>query len=266
MKLILSWLKSAGKYAYKNLLPAVITIVMGILIVRILLRIITNALEKSKLEKAAKSLVRSVIRIVLYGLLFLIVASRMGIDVTGIVALASVLTLAISLSVQNTLTNLMGGFTLLNTKPFVSGDFVEIAGQSGSVQEVGLTYTKLRTVDNKIISIPNSSVVSTEIVNYTVSGTRRVEVIVSVSYDTPVDDVIYALRQAGAVETALDDPAPFAAVKSYGDSGIIYLLHVWSESSNYWKTLCDVNRNVKTVFDEKGIQIPYPHLNIHMDK
>jgi small conductance mechanosensitive channel len=266
MKLILSWLKAAGKYAYKNLLPAVITIVMGILIVRILLRIITNALEKSKLEKAAKSLIRSVIRIVLYGLLFLIVASRMGIDVTGIVALASVLTLAISLSVQNTLTNLMGGFTLLNTKPFVSGDYVEIAGQSGSVQEVGLTYTKLRTVDNKIISIPNSAVTNAEIINYTVSGTRRVSVEIAVSYDAPTQLVLEALREAGNVDTILQDKPPFAAMSSYGESAINYVLHVWSKTEDYWTTLFAVNEKVREVFAAKGINMTYPHLNVHLDK
>ena len=133
--------ENLGAYAKTALLPAVLLLVIGILVIRIVMRIVKKGLEKSKLEKAAHSLIKTVIRVVLYGLLALMTASRLGIDVTGVVALASVLTLAISLSVQNALTNVMGGFTLLYTKPFSSGDFVEIAGQSGTVQEIGFLWS-----------------------------------------------------------------------------------------------------------------------------
>ena len=262
---ILTWFGVAGSFALSKVLPAVIIIVAGIFAIRLLMKLVGTALEKSKLEKAAHSLIKSVLQTVLYVLLGLIVASSLGIDVTGIVALASVLTLAISLSVQNALTNLIGGFTLLYTKPFVSGDFVEIAGQSGTVKEVGLTYTKLATADNKIASIPNSAVVATQIINYTTSGTRRVEVTVSASYDSPVEQVLEALKEAAA-STALAEPAPMAAVQSYGESAIGYVLFVWCKGEDYWTTLFDTNRNVKAVFDAKGIKMTYPHVNVHLDK
>ena len=205
-------------------------------------------------------------RIASYILLFLIIASYLGIDVTSIVALASVLTLAVSLAVQNALANVFGGFTLLCTHPFATGDFVEIAGQSGTVREIGLTYTKLATADNKIVSIPNSAVVATQIVNYTVSGTRRVQVIVSASYDAPVENVLEALREAGNVPTALQDPAPSAALLNYKESTIEYTLFVWCKAEDYWTTLFDANKNVKAVFAEKNITMTYPHLNVHLDK
>ena len=255
-----------GAYALENLMPAVIIAVAGILLVQLLMKMVKKFLEKSKLEKAAHSLIKSVLKVVCYVVLLLIIASRLGIDVTSIVALASVLTLAVSLALQNILANVIGGFTLLYTKPFSSGEFVEIAAQSGTVQEIGLTYTKLATGDNKIISIPNSAVVAAEIVNYSITGKRRVDVNVSASYDAPVEQVLEALREAGMVETALPDPAPFAAVVSYGDSAIQYTLRVWSTSDNYWTTLCAVNQNVKAVFDAKGIEMTYPHLNVHLDK
>ena len=249
-----------------TVLPLAIIAAVGILIIRTVLLLVEKTLKKSKLEKAAHGLIKTVLRIVLYGLLALILADKLGIDVTGIVALASVLTLAVSLSVQNALTNLISGFTLLYTKPFASGDFVEIAGQSGTVKEIGLTYTKLSTPDNKTVFIPNGAVTAAQIVNYTILGTRRVDVKVSASYHAPVEQVLQALRQAGAVETALDTPAPFAAVQSYGDSAIIYLLQVWSTSADYWTTLCEVNKNVKKVFDAQGVEMTYPHLNVHMEK
>ena len=266
MSSIISLFGVLGTFAVSKVLPALIIIVAGILAIRLLMKLVVMALEKSKLEKAAHSLIKSVLKTVLYVLLGLIVASNLGIDVTGIVALASVLTLAISLSVQNMLTNLIGGFTLLYTKPFVSGDFVEIAGQSGVVKEIGLTYTKLATADNKIVSIPNSAVVAAEIVNYTVSGTRRVDVTASASYDAPVELVLEALRQVGAVDTALEDKPPFAAVQSYGESAINYVLQVWCRGEDYWNTLFETNRRVKEVFDEKNIAMTYPHINVHLDK
>ena len=258
-------LENVGTYAKTAILPTVLLLVIGILAIRIVMRILKKGLEKFKLEKAAHSLIKTVARVVLYGLLALMAASRLGIDVTGVVALASVLTLAISLSVQNALTNVMGGFTLLYTKPFSSGDFVEIAGQSGTVQEIGLAYTRLSTPDNKSIYIPNSAVTNAEIVNYTVLGTRRVDITVSASYNAPVQLVLETLRQAGNVPTTLEDKAPVAAVDSYGDSAINYTLRVWCNSADYWDTKCAVLEQVKVLFDEKGVEMTYPHLNVHLN-
>lgn len=265
-ELLFSWFQMLGSFALAKLLPAVIIIVAGIFMIRILMTLVNAALEKTKLEKAAHSLIKSVLKTALYILLGLIVASNLGIDVTGIVALASVLTLAVSLSVQTALTNLIGGFTLLYTKPFVSGDFVEIAGQSGTVQEIGLTYTKLATADNKVASIPNSAVTASQIINYTTSGTRRVEISASASYGAPVELVLEALKEAAKVPTVLDDPAPIAVVQNYGDSAIQYTLFVWCKSADYWTTLFQINRNIKVVFDEKNIEMTYPHLNVHLEK
>lgn len=266
MDWIFSKVRQLGDFALAKVLPGLIIVVIGILVIRLVLKLVRVALENSKLEKAAHSLIFSVVKAVLGMLLGLIVASKLGIDVTGIVALASVLTLAVSLSVQNALTNLIGGFTLLSTKPFASGDFVEIAGQSGVVQEIGLTYTRLATGDNKIISIPNNAVVSAQIVNYTVSGTRRVDVTVSASYDAPIDEVLEALREAGKLPGVLESPEIFAAVVSYGDSAINYVLRVWCKTEDYWTILYEANRNVKAVFDQRGIKMTYPHINVHMDR
>ena len=261
-----SLLDKLSGFVLDNVLPVIIILVLGIWGIRLLMKLADTALRKTKLERAPAKLIKALLRIVLYVLLALICASKLGIDVTGIVALASVLTLAVSLSVQNALTNVISGFSLLYTKPFTAGDYVEIAGQSGTVTDVGLTYTKLATADNKIVSIPNSAVTAAQIVNYSVSGTRRVDVTVSTAYSAPVADVLAALRQAGCVATAENTPAPFAAVKEYGESAIHYVLQDWCKSENYWETFFAVNRNVKAIFDEKGIAMTYPHINVHLDK
>jgi small conductance mechanosensitive channel len=266
IEMVKNWIYSLSGFAFSKILPAVTIVVIGILAVRILMKTVGSALEKSKLEKAAHSLIKSLLQAVLYVLLGLVVASKLGIDVTGIIALASVLSLAVSLAVQDVLTNVFGGLTLLYTQPFHSGDYVEIAGQGGTVKEIGLSYTKLTTPDNKEISIPNKNVVSADIVNYTVTGKRRVDFTVTASYDAPIKSVLNALRKAANVSTRLESEEPFVAVSNYGDHAIEYVLRVWSTTDDYWTTKFEINEKIKEVFDADGIEMTYPHLNIHLDK
>ena len=249
-----------------NIFKAVAALVVGVLAIRVVMKLIRMTLEKSRLEKAAHSLITSLAKAAMYILLGLITASTLGIDVTSVVALASVLTLALSLALQNMVSNIIGGFTILYTQPFHSGDYVEIAGQGGTVTEINMTYTMLSTPDRKLISIPNSSVVAAQIVNYSASETRRVEVAASASYDAPVQKVLDALIQAGAVDKALTDPAPAAVVTAYGDSAISYSLRLWVKNEDYWDVYFLVNQRVKEVFDEEGITMSYPHLNVHLDR
>ena len=249
-----------------NILKAVVALIIGFLAIRIINKLILVTLEKSKLEKAAHSLITSLAKAAMYILLGLIVASTLGIDVTSIVALASVLTLALSLALQNMVSNIIGGFTILYTHPFHSGDYVEIAGQGGTVKEINMTYTMLSTPDNKLISIPNSAVVAAQITNYSAAETRRVDVTVSASYTVPTQKVIDALVLAGTVDKSLVDPAPMAVVSAYGESAIQYSLRLWVKSADYWDVFFQVNQRVKNIFDEQGIAMTYPHLNVHLDK
>ena len=263
MDMIKEWLTSQ---TLNRILPTLLVLVVGLLVIRIVTLIVKRTLAKTRLEKAAHSLILSLIRVVLYVLLGLMVASGFGIDVTGVVALASVVSLAVSLAVQDMLANVIGGFTLLSTHPFSSGDYVEVAGQAGTVKEIGLVYTRLTTPDNKLISIPNSAVVSSQIVNYTVTGMRRVEVCVSAAYSNPPQKVIDALVLAGTMDNVLLDPAPAAVLTEYGESVIRYSLRVWVKTEDYWDVYFALNQKVKHIFDEQGITMTYPHLNVHLDK
>ena len=263
MDMIKEWFASQ---TLNRILPTLLILVVGLFVIRIVTLIVKRTLAKTKLEKAAHSLILSMIRVVLFLLLGLMVASGFGIDVTGVVALASVVSLAVSLAVQDMLANVIGGFTLLSTHPFSSGDYVEVAGLAGTVKEIGLVYTRLTTPDNKLISIPNSAVVSSQIVNYTVTGTRRVEIAVTASYDCPTQKVIDALVLAGTMDNVLLDPAPAAVLTEYGESAIRYSLRVWVKTDDYWDVYFALNQKVKYIFDEQGITMTYPHLNVHLDK
>lgn len=256
----------SGSLFFKKLMGTVLILVIGVLVIRVIMRLITAALEKSHLEKAAHSLILSLARAAMYVPLFLIAASQMGIDVSSIVALASVLTLALSLALQNMVSNLIGGFVILYTHPFHSGDYVEIAGQGGTVKEISMTYTVLATPDNRIISIPNSAVAAAQVVNYSSADSRRVELTVTASYDAPTQKVLDALVLAGTVDNALLNPAPSAVIVSYDDSAIRYSLRIWVKPGDYWDVYFQVNQRIKDVFDQQGIEMTYPHLNVHLDK
>lgn len=266
MEKILQWFAPVGQYTLSKLLPMVLLTVLGVLAIQLAMNLLRKGLKKSKLEKAAHTLIRTAIQTVLYVLLALAIASGLGIDVTGVVALASVLTLAVSLSVQDLLANVFGGFTLLYTHPFASEDFVEIAGQSGTVKEIGLTYTKLVTGDNKVVSIPNRAVVAAEIVNYTVTGTRRVDINLEVSYGVATEQVLEIMRNAAKNDAVLENPAPVAVIKEYNATSITYGLMVWCNTADYWDVKFCVNRELSRLCQEAGITFYAPQMKIQLEK
>ena len=260
-------ISALSEMTLSNIVPTALMLIVGTLAVKVILKLAKKSLAKTRLERAAASLIYSLLKVILFLLLGLMAAAKLGIDVTGVVALASVASLALSLALQDSLSNVIGGFLLLSNHPFHTGDFVEIAGQAGTVQTIDITYTKLTTGDNKTISIPNSAVVASQIVNYSTSGTRRVDISVSASYDTPIETVKAALLAAAKLDAVLDTPAaPFAAVMSYGESAINYCLRVWTSADEYWNVFFTINENIKHEFDKAGVEMTYPHLNVHLDK
>ena len=264
---ITKWATEQGLTLATLALRTIIVAVVGLLAIRIINNIVAKVLERSKMDKAAYGLIKTLVKTVLYLLLILILASGLGIDVTGVVALASVVTLAVSLSLQDMLSNVVGGFTLLYTNPFCAGDYVEAGGQSGTVSEIGMTYTKLITPDNKVVYIPNKAVVSAEIVNYTVTGTRRVTIDISASYDNEPQQVIDALVSCADGAYILPEPEkPYAVLTSYGESVINYQLRYWVKGDDYWSSTFEINQKIRKVFAEKGVEMSYPHLNVHVDK
>ena len=250
----------------QKVIPPLILLLVGLVAIRLLLRLFDRVLERSRLERAAYAMLRSVMKALLYFILLLLVVGQLGVDVSSLIAILSVISLALSLAVQGALTNVVGGVTLLTTRPFKAGDFVELGDQSGTVLEVGVTYTKLQTPDNKIVSIPNSTTASAQITNFSAAGTRRVDLTVSASYDSPVELVKAALLRAANTPTSLFTPEPFVGVKEYGDSAITYVLQVWSGASDYWATYFAVNEAIHQEFARDGIEMTYPHLNVHLDR
>ena len=258
--------KIFGNISTAKILPAIITFVISYFVLKLVVKLVSNLLDRTPMEKTIVRFIRSSLRIVMWVLISIITASALGIDTTSMVALISVASLAISLAVQGALSNLAGGVTLLSTHPFRVGDFVEIGGVSGTVQEIGMTYTTLTTADQKEIFVPNSEVSSSKIINYNAVGQRRLDLTFTASYDDSTEDVKTALRKAALLPQVLTDPEPFVSVSNYGDSAIEYLVRVWTLPQDYWDVYYTIIENVRVCFDEAGITMTYPHLNVHLDK
>ena len=255
-----------GAMALPTLGRAVLTFVICIIALKLIMRLVDRLLGKvTKIDGTLKGFIRSAVSILLWLLLVIIVAGALGIPTTSLVALISIAGLALSLSVQNILSNLFSGLTLLVTKPFKAGDYVEVAGKAGVIQTVGLFYTKMNTLDNVAISIPNGDITGSSVNNYSSEPLRRVDMNFCASYDSDTEDVKAAIMDAIAMdEKILADPAPFVRLNEYKDSVVDYVVRVWCRSADYWDVHFNLNENVRKSFAEKGVKMSYGHVNVHI--
>lgn len=256
----------ASGFTVANLLPALIVFVVCLIVVKLICNIFDKFLEKSPIERSLHTFLRSTVRTALYFLTILIVADKLGIPMTSLIALLSVFGLAVSLAVQGTLSNLAGGIMILLSKPFKVGDFVEAGSVSGVAEEIGLVYTKIITVDNKVIYCPNSDISGSRIVNYTAKDSRRVDITVGASYDCKVNDVKAAIAKSidRFKSDLVEGEQVFVAVSAYKDSCIEYVLRVWVPTSRYWDVYFGITEAIKEEFDTNGIVMTYPHMNVHI--
>ena len=238
-----------------------------LVVMKLVQRFVRNLLERGTIEKSLHAFIRATVKILLWFLFFLIMASALGIDVTSLVAVLSVAGLAVSLAVQGILSNLAGGLQVLTSKTFKVGDYIETNSVSGTVAEIGMAHTKLTTIDNKVIYIPNSEIASAKILNYNPQERRRVDLVFSASYDDPTACVVGAIR--GVVDAhpkALQDPEPFVRLSAFKDSCVEYTVRVWCETEDYWDLYYDLLEQVRDAFDQQGITMTYPHMNVHIQK
>ena len=260
-------LKSLTGMTLSRFLSIIILAVICVVVVKCFLRMVNRILEKGRIEKSLHSFIRTASRILSWGLAALIIASALGVDVTSLIAVLSVAGLAISLAVQDSLSNLASGIQLLASQPFKVGDYIEASGVSGTVAEINMVHTKLKTIDNKLIYIPNSEMADAKIVNYNAQERRRVDLVFGTSYNDGTRHVIDTIRWVvEAHPKALKDPEPFVRLTSFGDSCVNYTLRVWCETADYWDLYYDLLEQVRDAFDREGIDITYPHLNVHLKK
>ena len=255
-----------GDISVSSLLSAILTFLICLIVIKIITAGVSKALDKSKkLDNTLRGFITSAVKAVLWVIAGIIVANALGIDTASLVAVVGIAGLALSLSVQNILSNLFSGLTLLITKPFAAGDFVEVAGKSGIVKTVGLFYTQLDTLDNVAVSIPNGDVTASSVNNYSREPLRRVDRTFTVAYDNSTEAVKDAVLKAVAKdERILADPAPFVRLLDYKGSTVEYVVRVWCKGADYWDVYFNLNENVRESFAENGVKFSYEHVNVHI--
>lgn len=260
---------SIGDMALSTLFSAILSFLVCFIVIKLVMKLVDKLMANPtvKLDGTIKGFLRNAIYILLWAVAVIIVANALGIDTTSLVAVVSIAGLALSLSVQNILANLFSGLTLLITKPFAAGNFVEAAGKSGLVKTVGLFYTTMDTLDNVSISIPNSEITGSTIYNYSREPLRRVDMTFSTSYDAATEDVKAAILEVVEQDSRiLHDPAPFVRLSAYKQSCIEYTVRLWVVNADYWAVYFDMNENVRESFQRHGVAMTYEHLNVHIEQ
>ena len=252
--------------SFADIFSALILFLISYIIIRIITRAMGRTLEKSTLEKGVRRFISSIIKIGLWILAVIIIADDLGIKTTSLVAAFSVVGLALSLSMQDILSNIFSGMTILATKPFVSGNFITIGNVEGTVREVGIFYTTVLTVDNKCVYVPNKDMASEKIQNFSSLPTRRVDLTFPLPYDCEPERAKAALLAAAASDKrVLTDPSPLAAILSYKDGTAQYTLRAWVNSSDYLSVTYALNEAVAKYLSNHGISIAHSHLRVHID-
>ena len=257
-----------GDISLSSILSAVLIYVVCYVVIRLLCRAFEKLLDRSKhIDASLKTFFSGAIKAVLWVIAIIIIAGSLGIPVTSLVAVLSVAGVALSLALQGLLSNLFSGITILATRPFNVGDYVQVGGEGGTVKSIGLFYTVLDTPDNRVIYAPNGDITSSKIVNYSAESLRRVIIPVTASYDSATEDVRRAVLAAAAKdEHILTEPAPMAAISGFGSSSVEYTVRVWCKSDDYWDVLFALNENIRESFAEYGVEMSYDHLNVHIEK
>ncbi|HIZ56633.1 MAG TPA: mechanosensitive ion channel family protein [Firmicutes bacterium] len=249
-----------------RLVTAILIFVIGQLLVKLIMKIVNQALTKNKHTDAIiQQFLSSVLKIALQILILIFVLDVFGVPVSSFVTLISAVTLALSLAVKDSLANFAQGIIMMFTKPFTVGDYVETSGVAGTVQSISLFYTRLNTPDNVGIFIPNGDMAKAKVLNYSAEQLRRLELKFSIGYTDDFEKAKDIIRRIiDSHPYALQTPEPFVRVSNHGDSAIEITARIWVENAHYWELNFDMKEQVKKAFDDNGISIPFNQLDIHI--
>lgn len=248
-----------------KLIAAIVVFFVGKWLARKISNLLKRGLERADTDP---TLVGFVGNISYFGLLTMVVIAavgQLGVQTTSFIAVLGAAGLAIGLALQGSLANFAAGVLMIIFRPFKAGDYIEAAGTAGSVEEVQLFTTTLKTPDNKTVIIPNAQVTSGTITNYSARDTRRLDLVFGVGYGDDLDKVKRVIQEVlGEEERLLKDPAPLVGVLNLGESSVDFAVRPWVNSSDYWPVFFDLQENMKKRFDQEGISIPFPQRDVHL--
>ncbi|MBR2965153.1 MAG: mechanosensitive ion channel [Clostridia bacterium] len=258
---IVGWVTTAGV----RLLIAIVILFVSFKVINAIARRIEKKGNKDKYDKTIMKTIAYIFKIGLKIVIAICLVGYVGIDTSGLTALVASLGVCAGLAVNGALSNLAGGVLLILTRPFKIDDYIEAQGYSGTVEDIHITNTRLRTPDNKVVYIPNGALSTGNIVNYSEKDTRRVDFTFSVGYGEDFERAKTVITDiCNAHELVLSDPEPFVRVSTHADSSINIVARVWVKSADYWTVNFDILESVKTEFDKQGIKKPYNQLDVHV--
>ena len=260
---LLDWGTTAGKH----ILAALVIFIVGRFLISFINKMVARLLERRKVEPSIQSFVRSFVSILLTVLLIVAVVSKLGVETTSFAALLASAGVAVGMALSGNLQNFAGGLIVLLFKPYKVGDTVECQGETGVVREIQIFHTILTTFDNKVVYIPNGTLSSGVITNYSREELRRVDWTVGVEYGSDYDKVEATIRTILAADKrVLDKPAPTIALTALADSSVTVVKRDWVKSEDYWDVFFDMNKTIYAVFNREGIGFPFPQLTVHQAK
>jgi len=240
---------------------------IGKFLIKILVRGISKVMQRQGVDKTLETFICNLVRISLMVVVVIAAIGAIGIQTTSFIAIFGAAGLAVGLALQGSLSNFASGVLIVLFRPYRVGDFVEAAGIAGSVEQVQILTTILKTGDNKQIIVPNSQIMDSIITNYSANDTRRVDMVVGVSYDDDLDKVRKTLEELlAADERVLSEPAPLIAVSALADSSVNFVVRPWVKSADYWGVMFEMTEAIKKRFDKEGISFPFPQQDVHLYK
>ncbi|HUU17399.1 MAG TPA: mechanosensitive ion channel domain-containing protein [Sedimentisphaerales bacterium] len=253
-----------AQYGFK-VIGALIIFLIGRWLVKIISRWIEKALIKSRVDKTLAKFVKNLSQIVLLVFVVMAALAPLGVETTQFAVVVGAAGLAIGLALQGSLANFASGFLMIIFRPFKVGDFIEAAGVKGTVKEIQIFNTIINTPDNIRVIIPNAQITGGNVLNYTANGTRRVNLVVGVSYEADLKEAKKVIEGVLASDDrVLNDPAPTVAVSELGDSSVNFVVRPWVNSTDYWAAYFDMTAKIKLALDENDITIPFPQRDVHI--
>ena len=264
---VVTMVKTTGLEFAINLVTAIIIFYLGRLVVRVLTRGMRKVMEAQEVDKTLISFTSNLASTVLLTVVIIASVGALGVQTTSFIAVLGAAGLAIGLALQGSLSNFAAGVLIVLFRPYKVGDWIEAAGISGGVEEVQILTTILKTGDNKQVIVPNAQIMNSIITNYSANDTRRVDMVVGVSYDDDLDKVRSTLEELVAAEDRiLDDPCCTIAVSALADSSVNFVVRPWVKTSDYWGVMFDMTEAIKKRFDKDGISFPFPQQDVHVYK
>ena len=246
---------------------ALIYFIIAFIIMKLLSAALKKILDRCKVDEIVSKFVISMVKVVLWVVTILVTLSAIGFDISSLITVLATCGVAIALALKDSLGNIAGGILVITSKNFDKGDFIEVAGKAGVVQEVGLLYTTILTPDNQTVTIPNGALTTNSVSNYTREGTRRVDMDFGIAYKSDIakaKEVISAMALED--ERVFKDPAPFVAVDKYEDNAVVFAFRVYCNAADYWGVKFDLQDKVKDTLAANGIAVPSRHLDVTVEK